>query len=192
MAMKKVIGLAIAAGLTCGTAGAAELSDAQIQERVQDSRQAVMKFGKTLKGELQKAMKSGGPVNAIGVCQEVAPAIASDISEETGWEVYRTSLKPRNVAPDNWETAVLESFDRRRELGESPKKMEFVEVVEKDGEPKLRYMKALGTAPVCLTCHGTDISADVQAEIDKLYPNDKATGYKAGEIRGAFSIIQDI
>jgi len=192
MAMKKVIGLAIAAGLTCGTASAAELSDAEIQERIQDSRQAVMKFGKTLKGELQQAMKSGGPVNAIGVCQEVAPGIASDISEETGWEVYRTSLKPRNVAPDNWETAVLESFDRRRELGESPKKMEFHEVVEKDGEPKLRYMKALGTAPVCLTCHGTDIPADVQAKLDELYPNDKATGYKAGEIRGAFSIIQDI
>ncbi len=192
--MRKIQMLATAAALLAATGAQAELTESEKQERIEQSRAAVKEFGMTLKGELKKAMKAGGPVQAIEVCHSVAPQIAENISEKTGWEVYRTSLKPRNVRPDAWETGVLEQFDARRADGESPKKMEHAEVVEVDGESRLRYMKAIGTKGLCLNCHGTreQIPDNVEAKLEKLYPEDRAIGYQKGDIRGAFSIIQDI
>ena len=54
-------------------------------------------------------------------------------------------------------------------------------------------MKAIGTAEKpCLTCHGSNIKPELAAKINSLYPEDKATGYKAGELRGAFTIMQPL
>jgi hypothetical protein len=53
-----------------------------------------------------------------------------------------------------------------------------------------RFMKALPVKPLCLTCHGSEqtIPASVQARLAHEYPNDTATGYSVGQIRGAVSI----
>ncbi|MBT6406447.1 MAG: DUF3365 domain-containing protein, partial [Rhodospirillaceae bacterium] len=40
----------------------------------------------------------------------------------------------------------------------------------------------------CLACHGAKIPAAVEEALKADYPNDKARGYKAGDIRGAFTI----
>ncbi|HET20197.1 MAG TPA: DUF3365 domain-containing protein [Chromatiales bacterium] len=156
--------------------------------KIDQARAIAKEFGGTLKGELEKAMKAGGPVAAIEVCHSKAPAIAKDLSAKYRAEVHRTSLKPRATAPQDWEREVLADFDARRVSGEDPNAIEFHQVVEIDGKPHLRYMKAIGTMPVCLNCHGTDIKPEVKARLEALYPEDKATGYKAGELRGAFSI----
>lgn len=49
-------------------------------------------------------------------------------------------------------------------------------------------MKAIGTEEVCLTCHGAAIAPAVLEKIQALYPDDKATGFGLGDIRGAFSV----
>ncbi|MFN7177274.1 MAG: DUF3365 domain-containing protein, partial [Thermaurantiacus sp.] len=55
---------------------------------------------------------------------------------------------------------------------------------------RLRYMRAIPTAPQCLACHGPEeaIAPAVRAAIAERYPDDRATGFRAGELRGAFSI----
>ncbi|MBZ0070589.1 MAG: DUF3365 domain-containing protein [Thiohalobacteraceae bacterium] len=169
-------------------------TETSIQARAQASRAAIQNFAQSLQGELQAAMKAGGPVNAISVCQEQAPAIAASISDIQGWEVARTSLKPRNPgnAADAWERGVLESFEERRAAGEDVAKMEHFEVVENNGAQEFRYMKAIGipaNAP-CLACHGTKIAPEVSAKLKALYPDDQAVGYNAGDIRGAFTVRQ--
>ena len=133
-------------------------------------------------------MKQGGPMAAVGVCNQRAPEIAAQLSEETGFELSRTSLKPRANPPADWERAVLEDFEARRAAGESPQAIEWHEVATVDGKPHLRYMKAIGTKGVCLTCHGSDLDPALQAKIETLYPDDQATGFEKGDIRGAFSI----
>lgn len=161
--------------------------------RANESRAAVKEFFGALKGELVGAIKAGGPVNAIGVCNIKAPQISKAVSERKGWSVARTSLKLRNPgnAPDAWEEQVLKDFDSRKAAGEDPAKMEFFEVVKMDGKDTFRYMKAIGTAPKpCLACHGAKIAPKVEAELKALYPHDQARGYKAGDIRGAFTITQ--
>jgi mono/diheme cytochrome c family protein len=40
----------------------------------------------------------------------------------------------------------------------------------------------------CAACHGTNIAPGVQAKLAELYPNDQATGFKPGELRGAILI----
>ncbi len=163
------------------------------EARVEQSRAVIKEFSMALKADLKKSLQKGGPVQAISVCNTVAPAIAKHQSTKHGWDVGRVSLKPRNPdnAPDDWEKSVLEKFEARKKAGESPAKMEYFEVVENGGKKEFRYMKAIPVKKKpCLACHGTDIKPDIATSLDKLYPEDKARGYKEGDIRGAFSITQ--
>jgi len=52
-------------------------------------------------------------------------------------------------------------------------------------------MKAVPTEGVCLACHGQNISPEVQTKLNELYPDDKATGYSLGQVRGAIVVIKD-
>jgi hypothetical protein len=186
--MRKIVLSLIALGL----AACQSVSNEELDRRTAESRAVTMEFMKTLKGELQTAMKAGGPVNAIQVCNKRAPEIAAGFSEKKGWMVARTSLKYRNPdnAPDPWEHKVLEQFEERKANGEDPKQMAYTEVVEDGGTKIFRFMKAIPTGPVCLACHGEKIDAAVETEIQALYPDDRARGFNAGDIRGAFTITQ--
>lgn len=151
-------------------------------------------FFKELKGELGKGMKAGGPVAAIDKCNLKAPGIALKHANATGWEVGRTSLKLRNPAnvPDAWEEKVLHQFETRRANGEGPDTLAYAEVVKDNGEEYFRFMKGIVMPPAkkmpCLKCHGENLNAQVSAKLNTLYPNDQATGYKAGQVRGAFTL----
>ena len=157
---------------------------------VADARGVVKQFFGSLKGELQKGMKRGGPVTAISVCNVKAPMLAEETGKKSGWQVARTSLKLRNPKnkPDAWEQTVLKAFETRKAAGEDVTKIEYTEVMTLDGRKTFRYMKAIPTAELCLNCHGTEIKPEVARSLDELYPEDKARGYKAGDIRGAFTL----
>lgn len=155
----------------------------------------IKQFATELKGELKAAMKAGGPVNAISVCKDKAPAIAERLSQESGWQVARTSLKTRNPAnvPDTWERGVLERFEAKKVAGADPKQLAFAKTVEVDGRKSFRLMKAIPTAPVCLACHGGDtVKPEVAAKLATEYPDDKARGFKVGDIRGAFTLSKTL
>lgn len=173
------------------SAGAGEPT---LEERAAKARGAVKAFAGELKSQLVAGMKAGGAVSAISVCKSAAPEIASRSSKETGWSVGRTALKLRNPnnAPDDYERKVLEDFVARRAAGADPKMLEHFEIAEKDGEKVFRYMKAIPTGDVCLACHGNSVADDVSAAIKTHYPDDDATGFAKGDIRGAFTIVQPL
>jgi hypothetical protein len=175
----------------------AALSADQEPERaafVEESRAKVKAFASSLKGELQAAIQAGGPVHAIPVCNAEAPKIARALSQSPEWTVGRTSHKLRNPdnAPDDWEAAGLDEFLARAAEGESLTAMERVALVEGDGGRAYRYMKAIPVGEVCLTCHGAEIDPEVKAEIETFYPEDRATGFALGELRGAFTITKTL
>ena len=165
-----------------------------IEERTVACRAVAAGFMSTLKAELAKAMREGGPVHAIKVCKNRAPEIAAQKSRATGWGVARTSLKVRNPAnaPDGWERRVLESFEARRARGEHVKTLEHGEIVTENGKRFFRYMKAIQTRGICLRCHGTKIDSAVSTALREFYPQDKATGFNLGDIRGAFTVTQPL
>lgn len=187
--MKKIIAVAT---LCCMPLAFAQADEADMKARADKSKAAIGEFFGNLKGQLEAGMKEGGPVNAIKVCNSVAPALAQEASTKHKMNVARTSLKPRNPknAPDAWETKVLNSFEERKAKGEAPDTISFAEVVESNGKKEYRFMKAIPTGEVCLKCHGENIDPAVKAKLDELYPNDKARGYKLGDLRGAFTIRQ--
>lgn len=158
---------------------------------VEQAKGLVKQFATQLQSELKAAMKAGGPVKAIGVCHERAPAIAASLSEQSGWKVARTSLKTRNPgnAPDDWERAVLEEFEAAKAAGKDPKMLVKAETVTVDGAKTFRFMKAIPTGEVCLACHGGDsVAPATEARLAELYPQDAARGFKVGDIRGAFTL----
>jgi uncharacterized protein DUF3365 len=184
----------ILAIVSCTVLSGASLAQTDdVKARTERARAAAAEFGKRLIGELQKVMAQGGPVAAIEVCNLEAPQIAAEVSRENGMTVRRTSLKLRQPAnkPDAWELAQLQSFEQRKAAGEAPAAIEIGEFVESGGKRLFRYMKAIPTAELCLTCHGSAIAPEVSERLETLYPADAATGFKAGDLRGAFTITQE-
>ena len=163
---------------------------------VSDARKIASAIPPKLLGVLKEEIHSGGPENAITVCREKAPQMAKAASEQSGWNIRRVSLKNRNpkATPDAWEKAVLEEFDRRAAAGENPVSLEKGEVVTEGNQKIQRYMKALPTQDLCLACHGSAeaITPAVSEQLRKLYPDDKATGYAAAEIRGAITLKKSV
>jgi hypothetical protein len=155
--------------------------------RQAEARTLVKRFVGTVKPLLTSTIQEQGPVAAIGVCAERAPALADQLSEETGWSVRRVSLKPRNAErarPDDWEREQLERFAARAAEGVPGPMLNHGEVV--DGS--YRYMQAQPVGGVCLVCHGETIDPAVAEAIRTYYPDDRATGYRLGEIRGAITL----
>jgi hypothetical protein len=172
--------------------GCEQQPDQELEAFAKEGRDVAATYGRALVSELQTAMANGGPVAGIAVCYEAAPAIANAVGTDRGLDVGRTSLRVRNPAnaPDQWERVVLTRFDEAADAGRDAASLEHVELVEAGGRRALRYMKAIPTAPLCLTCHGTDIDADVLAIIDDYYPDDQARNFAVGDIRGAFTITK--
>jgi hypothetical protein len=102
-----------------------------------------------------------------------------------------TSTKVRNPkldAPDAWEEQVLRKFEARKAAGEDVQAMAYAEIVNMDGRKHYRFMKGIPTGPLCLACHGTSVTPEVASALHNPYPNDLATGYEFGDIRGAFTL----
>lgn len=160
-----------------------------------DAKVAVQTLGKTLKGELKQAMQAGGPENALDICHTRAPELAAQVSEEQGMQVSRVSLKNRNPVTgkaNEWQQKVLEDFEARKAAGEKPQQLVYAEVVEATDQHEFRFMKAIPTGEACLQCHGTNIKPNVMEKLQSLYPDDKATGFEKGDLRGAFVVMKSL
>ena len=144
------------------------------------SRTLTADYATQLKAALQESLKAGGPIEAISVCSDVAPKLASEISRASGAKVRRTSWRFRNPgnAPDDWEAQALNEL-------EATGKQEYFALMPGGGA---RYLKAIPTGPVCLSCHGETLPAAIQERLDATYPHDRATGFTVGDLRGAFSV----
>jgi hypothetical protein len=53
-----------------------------------------------------------------------------------------------------------------------------------------RCMKAIPTAELCITCHGSNLDPAIAATLAEFYPANRATRFAVGDIRGAFTIEQ--
>ncbi len=143
------------------------------------------------KGSLGKyliaALSTLGPEGALGFCNTKAIPITDSMAKELSASIKRVSDKPRN--PSNQakesELAYIKQCKEWKVKGEilKPKLMDI------DGKMVGYY--PIITNQMCMQCHGSkekDINATTLANINKLYPKDKATGYKTNEIRGLFVV----
>ncbi len=160
----------------------------------EEARALVKQFATRLQSALKGAIEAQGFTHAISVCKIDAPQIAQSLGAESGWRVARTALRLRNPnnAPTPEELVVLADFLARAEAGENLAKMDNEAVTEEAGQRRYRYMKAIPTGEICTNCHGTEIDPDLAAAIRAKYPRDQATGFKLGELRGAFTLSKPL
>jgi len=135
-------------------------------------------FKQQLMGALQAGMQQG-PAAAIDVCRLQAPEIAESLSRD-GVALGRTSHRLRNPANAGpaWATRELEAYLDKAEAGR-PRTVAL-------GEGRTGYVEPIVTQPLCLACHGANLAPEIEAALRTQYPQDRATGFEAGELRGIF------
>ena len=132
---------------------------------------------RTLIAKLLDAVGRDGPVGAIEICGKEAPKIADRIGKQFDVQIGRTSFKLRNSKnlPPDWAKPLLE---------DKPTEPRFVDLPDNHTGALFPIMLKIQ----CLACHGPteQISPDVKAQLDRLYPDDQATGFDEGDLRGWF------
>lgn len=189
--LKKVVGVTL---LLAGAWQAVANTSAPVDHHQFLTQMAASKadaMEKTLKAALKPAMKQSGPAQSIAVCNHIAPTTEQSMANNT-WEVGRTSQKWRNPnnKPDTWELQQLQFFAEQVSAGIPPKQLASTDIVTVEGKKAFRYMRPIIAKGMCLQCHGKNLASDVQSSLTTLYPYDNATGYSAGQLRGAFTVLK--
>jgi hypothetical protein len=134
------------------------------------------------KQALQQSLVQGlarGPVAAVESCHAEAAGLARAHAQD-GILMGRSSHRlrnPNNAAPD-WVQPILDRYvsdplDRRPST-----------VSLRDG--RSGYVEPILLKPLCVTCHGETLAPALAERIAELYPEDRATGFRPGELRGVF------
>ncbi|MFT5686240.1 MAG: hypothetical protein ACI8RZ_007196 [Myxococcota bacterium] len=138
-----------------------------------------------LKGTLTDAMSQGGPETAVSACADQAQGTAALALAGKRARAGRTSTRlrsPANKAPD-WVVPWLEAHGDGA-LADAKPETTFT---ESDGHLTARIIRPIEVKPLCLSCHGdaATIPPEVAAILTERYPDDAATGYAVGDLRGA-------
>ncbi len=130
-----------------------------------------------LVAELTASLAENGPAKSIKVCKSSAPELAKLVGMEPGLKIGRTSFQLRN--PENQPPVWAQSFVKDR-LDE--------EVFVALPDQTLGALLPIHLKTTCLLCHGNDeqVMPEVKAAIVSNYPNDQATGFSEGDLRGYF------
>jgi hypothetical protein len=104
----------------------------------------------------------------------------------TGYRLRQVSSKYRNPKnkPDKFEEKALAEFEKDRNLSE------YKGVDNINDQKVLRYLIPLHIEEACLKCHSA--KETIPEIIQEDYPEDRATDYVFGDLRGAISVAVPI
>lgn len=146
-------------------------------------------LSRELTQRLAAELDKGGPAHALDVCSRIAQELAAKHSHD-GLTIRRVSRRFRNPAdkPNKFEQKALESFAKSTQAEIADKV--WMDMEQQDGKITFRYVRPIWIAPLCLKCHGPkeQLDPEVREILQELYPEDRATGYAVGDLRGGFSV----
>jgi hypothetical protein len=142
-----------------------------------------------LSSNLMQAISERGITNALAYCSERAYPLTALVADTNQVRLQRLTHRPRNPtnAVPRGEGEILRQFQLALDRGERPMPL----VRAGTGGNAVFYSPIVLTNPLCLQCHGTvgtDIQPATAALLAALYPNDQATGFKLGDLRGMWRI----
>ena len=143
-----------------------------------------------LSSNLQSALASGGVSNALPFCSLAASPLTASVATRHSVTLRRITHQPRQPAAraSATEVAVLDGFRAALTPGGPPPPPLATNLVA--GQATF-FAPIVINHPLCLNCHGEpgkDISATSLALIRQHYPQDEATGFRLGDLRGAWRI----
>ena len=143
---------------------------------------------KTLSGELKAQIVEGGPVHAIPFCNENAIPLTDSLATAYSAKIERVAVNYRN--PKNkavgYDTDVYMSYSAQLSDG----KMVKPKLHTNDDGQTVFYAPIILKAQ-CVVCHGEpieEVNEETLTKIAELYPDDLATGYSEGDLRGLWKI----
>ncbi len=165
----------------CTPAGTPPKRNSVAEEKALDAAQdAAVIFSARLRAKLLAAMGEGGPQRAIEVCSTEARALAETVATETKVTVGRSSLRLRTAADAGppWVRDWLKAQGERPAQGLAPTRVL--------AEGYARVLLPIPIEKACLGCHGPAeaLTSEVKAALAQRYPDDHATGYAEGDLRG--------
>ncbi len=169
-----VLGLSLAAAAAGVTAEPAAGDEALLAA----GRSLVAPFKQALKGALGEGM-ARGPAAAVEACRVAAPVIADGVATP-GVRLGRSSDRLRN--PDNQGPAWVAPLLADYLSGRQARAARVIELA--DG--RVGYVEPIEVQPMCLACHGATPAAGLAELLAEHYPQDRATGYRPGDLRGVF------
>lgn len=147
---------------------------------------AVRALASKLMAALSAALTQGGAEEAVRICSIEAEVIAANLPATIPNvnRVTRRSDRPRNPAnqADDSDLQAMNIFS----ASDAP---EFV-VLQDESSDELLYFEPIRVASMCLACHGDPaaLKPTVRKIIQQTYPDDQATGYSSGDLRGVFRV----
>jgi hypothetical protein len=148
------------------------------------AQQATTEAFSTLSSRLMEVITAEGIPAAIHVCSREAGDLLKQTGNKHGVTMRRVTDRPRNpqnqAGPPDLE--VMETYRAAisKEIPPAPH--------IHGNTVRLPIRIAM---PLCLNCHGdptTDIAPDTLSAIQALYPQDMATGYQEGQLRGLWRV----
>lgn len=146
--------------------------------------------GTVLMNNLLTAINEDDTAGALRFCNAKAIALTDSMGTTLQAKVRRVSDKNRNPKNEANELELayidLAKSQINSNGGAKPQLLE-------DGDKMLAYYPIMING-MCLQCHGsknTDIAEKTLKEINIRYPNDKATGYVSGDLRGIWVITMN-
>lgn len=168
-----------------------ELDDKTRTALIEKGKQISASLSGALLTKLSSEIQANGTVEAIKYCSVNALPLTDSIAKLEKVKISRVSHKNRNPAnaANEEEMALIKNYIAQIEKGAA------TAPVITTGKGKYTYYAPVVIAmPTCLKCHGkpdTDIDAEVLNALKTLYPEDQATGFAMGELRGLFKIEFD-
>lgn len=155
---------------------------------IQEGRKIARATFQTLNSNLQNAISVGGITHALQFCSAEAIPLTDSLSAHHNVSIRRASHKPRNP----YNTAdLLEAYVIKKYIDKLESNKELQPVTYANKNSITFHAPIIITNQLCLNCHGQpgkDISESNLATIQELYPEDQATGFSMGELRGVWTI----
>jgi len=158
-----------------------------------EAKNQLKETAKQYKNTLIQGLQHNNLKKALKYCNKEVEQLVSK-ENQNGFSIKRVSLRPRNKNnyPNLYEKEILEKFNNLNFKDNKDLALEYSDIIKDENNNKFVYVKAIRIKEVCLNCHGSNINDDLIIEIQKLYPDDKATNYKLNDIRGAFVMYRSI
>jgi hypothetical protein len=168
------------------TASTVDSSEAALKQRAA----AIAKEAfSELSSNLLAAITRTGLNDALPYCSDKAIPITKAVAAKNGVGLSRVTHKARNPAnkASEAELAVIRQFQSELTAQHAPAPIAATNATQAVSV----YIPIVISNPLCLMCHGkpgTEVSTELQATIRRLYPDDQATGFALGDLRGAWRV----
>lgn len=139
-----------------------------------------------LGGELKNQMQTTGAMGALNFCSQNALTLTEQVAKESKTSIKRISINYRNPVnkANTEETTLLQEWEKLVKNGQPLPSHKVVTVSE---NTVMFYKPIVINNEACLKCHG-NVEGDLAKAIKAAYPEDKAIGYKMGDLRGMIAI----